>query len=160
MELKVSSLEDALYLIESHWPTKIISLITEDMPQHAIDQLHLRFDDIARPVGGYIHPTYGDLLRILEFAKTFTDDDNVLIHCHAGISRSTAVAISVLLHRGWTYEEAYNHIEIIRPVLSPNKLIIKYADEHFNLDGKLSKLIDDTERFPNLYYRQLIEQEE
>lgn len=160
MEIKVSNIENALYMIENRWPTKVISLVPDNMPDHGIESLHLRFDDIARPTGGYIHPTMGDLYSILKFANNFSDEDRVLIHCHAGISRSTAAAIAVLMQRAWTYEEAYNYIRIIRPVLCPNRLIIQYIDEHFKLDGKLSKLVEENERFVGLLHLLKNEEEE
>jgi predicted protein tyrosine phosphatase len=159
MELKISGLNEAKVLMLTDWPTKIISLVEEDLIFQGDHHLHVRFDDIAKPITGRVHPTEDHLRQILEFADSFTDDDRVLVHCHAGISRSTAVAIAVLIHHGWSYDAAYQHVENVRPILLPNKLIIKYVDERFALGGKLIELVETNDRFPNLYQLQMEDEE-
>lgn len=158
-EIKVSSYPESITLIWAGWPTKIISVIGDKIELHGSHHLHVIFDDIARPLVGYIHPTEEHLAEIFEFSKDFTDEDKVLVHCHAGISRSTAIAIGVCIQHGMDYIEAYNLIASVRPILSPNKLLIRYIDEHFALDGKLIDLVNENELYPNLFYRQILENE-
>ena len=46
----------------------------------------------------------------------------VLVHCHAGISRSASVVITWLMkHRNMTYEEAYIYVKERRPTIVPNQ---------------------------------------
>ena len=158
-EIKVSSYNESKDLIAQGWPTKIIGVIGDkDLLIQGPHHLHVIFDDIARPVLGYIHPTEDHFAEILAFSREFTDDDRVLVHCHFGISRSTAIAIAILIQHGMTYLDAYYHIEMLRPILSPNKLIIHYIDRRFGLDGKLSEIVNQNEKYPNLFYRQILTQ--
>jgi predicted protein tyrosine phosphatase len=63
------------------------------------------------------------------------------VHCHQGISRSTAASIGVLLQHGMTAQNAYNHVAKLRDILLPNGLIIRMLDEKFGLNGELVDLI-------------------
>lgn len=62
----------------------------------------------------------------------------VLIHCFAGISRSTATAIGLLVMRGWTPEQAFNHIQSQRRVMWPNEDVIKHFDTILKLNNELT----------------------
>lgn len=59
--------------------------------------LELRFDDIPIPIEDYIIFNKEHLEQIREFVK---DDEDIDIHCSAGISRSTAVAIGICILKG------------------------------------------------------------
>ena len=70
----------------------------------------------------------------------------MLIHCHAGISRSTAIALIV-----WAYllgsggeEQALAYVLTARPQARPNRLIVKLGDELLNRRSKLIQLLDST----------------
>ena len=48
--------------------------------------------------------------------------NKVFIHCQAGISRSSTIAIAYLMKRnGWTIDRAYQHVLDARPIIKPNK---------------------------------------
>jgi predicted protein tyrosine phosphatase len=93
---------------------------------------------IEVPLEGYQHPTLQNIENILEFSKTFTDTDKVLIHCHAGVSRSTAIAILVLIQHGMGIKEAFEKVYSIRDCMNPNVMIINYGDELLECNGELS----------------------
>lgn len=136
-ELNISGLHGAVPLIEVGWPTRVISLITDDITLIGDHHRRYHFHDIDGPTVGYVHPTMDDLLAILEWSKDFTDEDRILIHCLAGISRSTAIAIGILIQHGMGFAEAFECVKTIRPILLPNRLLIEYIDQHFRLDGAL-----------------------
>ncbi|KAH0573683.1 Dual specificity phosphatase [Spironucleus salmonicida] len=48
-------------------------------------------------------------------------NENILIHCYQGVSRSASVVIAYLMFiNDMTYEESYAHTRVRRPVVSPN----------------------------------------
>ena len=150
-EIKVVSFDEVQNEVDSGWPTRIISVINKpNMPNYGDHHLHLTFDDVHNTNNKHIHPLMEHLLEVLEFTKDLTDSDRVLVHCLAGISRSTATAISICIQHGMNYMDAYNHIKMIRPQAAPNKLITEYADQHFGLGGQLLKLVEDNDPYPNL----------
>jgi predicted protein tyrosine phosphatase len=59
------------------------------------DQLVLKFDDISVPMDGCIEPNESHIARALSFADKI-GDGSLLIHCHAGISRSSAIALAII----------------------------------------------------------------
>lgn len=77
-------------------------------------------------------PSLKIVKRMIKTFKTILDNNDspdVLFHCAAGISRSTAAAFIFLVVAGWTYENAIKEIFAVRGYVSPNLLMIKYADK-------------------------------
>ena len=96
-------------------------------------QLILRFDDISTPIDDLIVPQDIHVERALKFAQLI-DDGSLLIHCHAGISRSSAIALAIIaekLGKG-NEEEAVKTLEFINPNCRPNKLLVKMTDYILN----------------------------
>ena len=50
-----------------------------------------------------------------------TKNENILVHCQQGVSRSASIVIAYLMYSNdITYEESYAHVRCCRPVVSPN----------------------------------------
>ena len=107
-------------------------------------QLILRFDDINEPIDDYVVPQLSHIKRALDFADNI-EDGSLLVHCNAGISRSSAIALAVIAKRlgSGKEEEAVNTLEHINPNCRPNKSIVEMADELLERDGKLYKEVDE-----------------
>ena len=107
-------------------------------------QLILRFDDINQPMDDYVIPQMSHIKRALEFADKI-EDGSLLIHCRAGISRSSAIALAVIAKRlgSGKEEEAVNTLEHINPNCRPNKSIVELTDELLERNGKLYRQVDD-----------------
>src|SRR4051794_3570402 len=63
-----------------------------DYPPH--DRLTLRFDDVIEPIPGCTPPLPEQIEQLLLFGRAMGAQalPTLLIHCHAGVSRSTAAA--------------------------------------------------------------------
>jgi hypothetical protein len=81
------------------------------------EQLVLRFDDISIPMDGYIEPNEVDIKRALSFADKIGDGP-LLVHCHAGISRSSAIALAIIAERlgPGKERETVQFVERINPI--------------------------------------------
>jgi predicted protein tyrosine phosphatase len=102
----------------------------------------LRFHDVIAPVGGAILPTERDVAQLLEFgreAMTAGPDTHLLIHCHAGISRSTASAALLLAQEDPTRDPADIVAEIarLRPRAWPNLLLLEYGEATLGRHGEI-----------------------
>ena len=111
--------------------------VEDDGPQ----QLVLRFDDISVPMDGYVEPDESHIHAALAFAYKIAKDTggSILIHCHAGISRSSAIALAIIsqrLGRG-KEEEAVHQLEMINPNCRPNKSLVWMTDKILKRDRKL-----------------------
>ena len=89
-------------------------------------------------VPGHPHaPRLQDVERILDFTSGLTTKSKVLVHCHAGVSRSTAAAYAILCQHTSPGMEMENllHIQSLREWAYPNRLIIELADKVLNRKG-------------------------
>jgi predicted protein tyrosine phosphatase len=84
-------------------------------------------------------PREDEISRLLDFSREFTLADKILIHCRAGVSRSTAMAYAVVCQHTKPGQEkrAFAYICKIRPQLFPNRLVVKMADQILKRKGRL-----------------------
>ena len=103
--------------------------------------LVLCFDDISQPVDNYILPAEKHILEALEFSNKI-GNGSLLIHCFAGVSRSSGIALAIIaraLGQG-KEKEALRELQKINPHCMPNKLIVWFTDELLEREKKLFKL--------------------
>ena len=106
----------------------------------------LYFEDIEVEVPGCVLPEPSDILQIRRLAKEMQGSGGVcLVHCYAGISRSSAAAITALtLAAGKArLRETVEAVFTAAPHVLPNRLMIQYADDRMEAQGELSGLIEE-----------------
>jgi predicted protein tyrosine phosphatase len=89
--------------------------------------------------------TEEDIQRIIELAKHLRSySGKVLIHCEAGVSRSTAAAL--IIYACWLgpgrEHEAMERVIAQRPYAIPNRRMVKFADSLLQLGGRLVQARD------------------
>ena len=84
-------------------------------------------------------PQENEIGLLLDFSQHFTMADKILIHCRAGVSRSTALAYAVVCQHSQPGKEAeaFAYVRQIRPQLFPNRLVVKMADRILKRKGRL-----------------------
>ena len=147
-EIRVSGLQESLRL-RREWATKAIGLFDpgddrrpQGSPAYHQECFH-DIEDLADPPRA---PSREAVARILGFASGFGREDRILVHCLAGISRSTAVAVLVLIRHGMAPESAFAHVARLRPAMSPNMLILEHGERLLRLDGRLKRAYLDWHR--------------
>ena len=115
-------------------------------------RLTLHFHDAIEPAPGIVMPQAGDVETILAFGRDLGEDlGHLLIHCHAGISRSTA-AMTMILAQAFPEEDEEAIVERlvqIRPQAWPNSRMIAFADQRLGRGGRLTAAVN------RLYARRL-----
>jgi predicted protein tyrosine phosphatase len=103
----------------------------------------LRFHDIIDPAPSKLMPQPEHVGEIIQFAEHLkssgTVDGHVLVHCHKGISRSTA-AMLTLMAAGSPEEDSeslFARLSEIRPQAWPSSLMVRLADEQLDRGGSL-----------------------
>jgi len=96
--------------------------------------LVINFDDLEQPLDPKYQrkerpPEEHDIVRILEWAKIKMKENNneFIIHCTGGVSRSSAVAMLIKY-----MQDPENALKIINPMIhSPNERILDIGDKFF-----------------------------
>jgi len=106
------------------------------------DQLVLAVEDLDEPDGKTRVATADDVAMIIEFGRRHADG-NLLIHCNAGVARSTAAALAIIADRRGPGCEAEALAEMLRlrPCAVPNLLIVRFADELLGRGGRLLEAV-------------------
>lgn len=105
------------------------------------NHLMLNFDDEDDKNNSF-SPKLHHAQRILSFADRFNDNDKILVHCFAGISRSTAVALAIFIKNNRNFEEAENFILNARKFPFPNLLLAEHFDNLLNCHGQFIELCE------------------
>jgi len=135
--------------IESHAPSHIVTLLSSgymiDTPQGFPAERHLRLSmhDIADE-GMPESPGRAHVAELIEFGRGWDASAPMLVHCWAGISRSTAAAFTLLCDRAGPGAEQ-DIAEMLReraPHAQPNRLLVRLADQALGRDGAMVRAIE------------------
>jgi predicted protein tyrosine phosphatase len=108
-----------------------------DIPKS--NRLCVEFHDVTEEMPHRITPTIEDIETIISFGRGVLDGgDPVLIHCVAGVSRSTAAGLIVAAN--CSTKEPDELVKLLRnkaPYCQPNTLMIRLGDNSMALNGEL-----------------------
>lgn len=108
-----------------------------------------RFDDVVEACLGYTAPTRDDVAAILELGSELVAQPvrRLLIHCHAGVSRSTATAAILMAQNNPGREpDVFEELQRVRPYSWPNALMLSMADLLLERNGALSEALRSHQR--------------
>ena len=103
-------------------------------------RIRLEFHDITQDTDFEFGPRVHHVEQVIDFARTIQHDQGtMLVHCEAGISRSSAAAVTALstwLGAG-KEREAVERIYAAQPQAWPNSRFVELADELLERGGTL-----------------------
>ncbi len=125
----------------SHLVTLINGETLIDTPPSIVPDRHLRLamNDICEPQPGLVLPCETHVADLVGFARDWDRQAPLLIHCWAGISRSTAAAFISLcaLNPEGSELELARALRRASPTAYPNRLLVALADEILTRDGRM-----------------------
>jgi predicted protein tyrosine phosphatase len=123
---------------------KQIHLIAQPLPIPAGNHLHVGVDDIAKPIDGHIHPAEEHVDRLIDFVQRWDRSAPLVVHCFAGISRSTAAAFITACALRPERDEAgiAQAIRTSSPTASPNRLLVEIADRQLDRGGRMVAAVE------------------
>jgi len=110
----------------------------------AENHLRLRLHDISHPLDGYILPSEQHIGELLAFVRGWDREKPLVVHCFAGISRSTASAFAAACALNPQRKEATIASDLRRasPTATPNIRIVALADRLLDRGGRMVAAIE------------------
>lgn len=150
MTIWICSLAAAPDLARRLKPSRVVSLLSpyDSFPAFTGigKDLHLQvaIHDITQDIGDWQAPAISDAERVIRFVEGWDRAAPLLIHCWAGISRSTASAfITACVHNpSADEEEIAQAIRKASPTAFPNGRLVGHADALLGRGGRMTKAID------------------
>lgn len=125
-------------------PSHLVSLLSpaEQPPTPdgiAAERHHrVKVNDISQPMPGFVLAQDSDIARLIAFLEGWDATTPLLLHCFAGVSRSTAAAlIALTLRHDGREEEAAQRLRQAAPHAQPNRRLIELADARLGRNGRL-----------------------
>ena len=146
----VSRLEAGEILCTPEWCAEITYLVSigdgDDPLPDGYDSVERKVRYLIADVVTEEGATEEDVRHIIQLAGQLrSDKGTLLIHCEAGISRSTATAL--IIHACWLgpglEDEAMQRVGAQRPYAIPNRRMVAIADNLLGLDGRLLRARDE-----------------
>jgi len=115
-------------------------------PTHIAEENHLilAMDDIVSHEDGFTVPAEEHVLRLIDFTQRWDRAAPMVVHCFAGISRSTAAAFTTACALNPQRDEAdiARAIRAASPTAMPNKRLVAIADEILKRDGRMVRAVE------------------
>jgi predicted protein tyrosine phosphatase len=108
------------------------------------NHLVLSMDDIALPMDGYQAPAEEHVSRLIDFVTAWQRTAPLVVHCYAGISRSTAGAFVTACALNPTRDETQIAWAMRRAsrTATPNARIVAIADRLLQRKGRMVRAVE------------------
>lgn len=109
------------------------------------NHLKLALNDIVAPQEGMVHPSREHVEELIRFATGWSMHGPLIVHCWAGISRSTAAAFITLcaLNPDAPERLVAQRIRDASRTASPNRLLVRLADDVLGRRGRMLGAVEE-----------------
>lgn len=110
--------------------------------------LYVSVSDIVAPMPGQVMPAAAHLEELLAFVRAWDRAEPMVIHCYAGVSRSTAAAFIAACALAPKRDEFViaRAIRAASPTATPNARLVALADEALSRNGRMNAAIEEIGR--------------
>lgn len=107
------------------------------------NHLRLAVNDIDAPQDGLVHPCEAHVEALIRFAQAWNRQGPLVVHCWAGISRSTAAAFITIcaLNPSAPEHVIASRIRQASATACPNRLLVRLADDILGRRGRMVQAI-------------------
>jgi predicted protein tyrosine phosphatase len=131
----------------SHVLTVMANVDQVQRPESVLPANHLKIsmDDITEQMDGFVAPSDSHIEQVLNFVRGWDRGAPLVVHCYAGISRSTASAFAAVCMLNPHRDEVSiaRQIRAASPIASPNRLIVSLADRALGREGRMLRALDE-----------------
>jgi len=137
-------------VVDAAGVSHLVTLINQDIEVLTPDTIHpgnhlrLSMNDIDQPRDGLVPPNRKHVGDLIDFVVSWDRSGPMLIHCWAGISRSTAAAYIALctFNPGISEQAIAKKLRAASPKATPNRRLVSIADEILERDGRMTTAVD------------------
>jgi predicted protein tyrosine phosphatase len=127
-------------------PSHVLGLVAPGSPatnEESEHRLVLAFNDIVAPSPGLVAPDAEQVAAMLAFGRTWDGSRPLLVHCFAGISRSTAAAFALACQNDPSEPEdaIAARLRAAAPCATPNALMVVLADALLSRRGRMIEAV-------------------
>ncbi|MFN3889409.1 MAG: tyrosine phosphatase family protein [Beijerinckiaceae bacterium] len=110
--------------------------------------LHISVSDIIEHLDGHVAPDVAHVQDLLRFVRAWDRAHPLLIHCYAGVSRSTAAAYvsACALRPDFCEFQTARKLRMLSPTATPNARIVAIADNLLGRGGRMTAAIGEIGR--------------
>jgi predicted protein tyrosine phosphatase len=131
----------------SHIVTVMANVAQVQRPESVLEANHLKVqvDDITEQMDGFVAPTEAHIEQVLNFVRGWDRSAPLVVHCYAGISRSTASAFAAACALNPHRDEIAiaRQIRAASPIAQPNRLIVSLADKALGREGRMLRALEE-----------------
>ena len=135
--------------VTAHQASHLVTLINEgtqvERPASITAERHLllSFNDIIEPIDGMTAPTEEHARDLLSFVADWDRKQAIVVHCFAGISRSTAAAFITMcaLRPELAEADIARSLRAASPFATPNILLVGFADRILGRESRMVSAI-------------------
>jgi predicted protein tyrosine phosphatase len=131
----------------SHVLTVMANVDQVQRPASVLEANHLKVqvDDITEHMDGFAAPCEEHIEKVLNFVRGWDRGAPMVVHCYAGVSRSTASAFAAACALNPHRDEVAiaRQIRAASPIASPNRLIVSLADKMLGRGGRMLRALDE-----------------
>jgi len=92
-------------------------------PNNVLHYLGFSCHDIDQPEANLTTPAQFHIDQLIQWSSQY-QEGMVVVHCGAGVSRSTAATLIFLCERGLPPDQAVEYLKMIKPKAHPNRLML------------------------------------
>ena len=109
----------------------------------AENHLWLQLHDISEPLDGYVLADRAHVAKLVDFVRRWRQEAPLVVHCFAGISRSTAAAFVAVCALNPRTPESAIALALRRasPTATPNGRLVALADEFLGRNGRMIRAV-------------------
>jgi predicted protein tyrosine phosphatase len=148
--IHVCSLSRIAEMTEATGARSLVTLINKGTPVTrpaviaANNHLHVAISDISTYMEGHILPGEAHVRNLIDFVQRWDRAAPLLIHCYAGVSRSTAAAFiaACALSPDRSEDAIAQNIRSASPTATPNVRLVSLADAMLNRSGRMIAAVE------------------
>jgi len=148
--IHVCALRHVAEMVKHTGARHLVSAINADFlpetPTAIPGNRHLKLDmnDIVEAQPDLVLPNTGHVAKLLDFVRSWDKQAPILIHCYAGLSRSTAAAFIALcaLNPRSPEDAIARALRKSSDTAVPNRLFVAVADKALRREGRMIAALD------------------